>query len=145
MTDAPHLTDAQLGELADGTAAGAEGERAALHAERCDDCRQALAETRELLRLARLSRGDVRAPAELWPLVAASTIHAGRLRREALRALRVPLLVAALALVAATALVTAAVTRQAMRPPPVAVPEPPTPPKPPAPPPAPAPPAPPAG
>ena len=52
------------------------------------------------------------APPELWPLVAASTVHAGRLRRRVLRSLRWVLLLAAVALVTATALVTAFVVRR---------------------------------
>jgi hypothetical protein len=51
-------------------------------------------------------RGSIKAPPELWPLVAATTIHRRAVRRQVLRSMRGPLLVGALVLVAATALVT---------------------------------------
>lgn len=56
-------------------------------------------------------RGAVTAPPELWPLVAAATIHRRAVRRQVLRSMRGPLLVGALLLVAATALVTWRVAR----------------------------------
>ena len=121
----PHLTDAQLGELADGSLAGAERERAAQHAEACARCGTALHETRALLVLAREARDGTPAPPELWPLVAASTVHVARVRRQVLRSMRGVLLVAALALVAATAAVTIFVVRQLQ--PPTQPPQPPQP------------------
>jgi len=126
-----HLTDAQLGELADGSLADAERERAVQHAEACARCRTALHETRALLVLAREARGGTPAPPELWPLVAASTMHAARVRRQVLRSMRGVLLVGALALVAATAAVTIFVVRQLQ--PPTQPPQPTQPSQPPAP------------
>ena len=108
----PHLTDEQLDDYVDGVMAGAEREHAAQHAEACARCGTALHETRALLVLAREARGGTPAPPELWALVAASTVHLARVRRQVLRSMRGVLLVAALALVAATAAVTTFVVRQ---------------------------------
>jgi hypothetical protein len=53
----------------------------------------------------------VPAPPELWTRVAALTVHEAATRKQVLRSLRGPLLLAAVALVAATATVTATVVR----------------------------------
>jgi hypothetical protein len=58
----------------------------------------------------------VSAPAELWPLVAASTIHVAEVRRRVLASMRGVLLAGAIALVAATALVTWKIARWTMAP-----------------------------
>ena len=106
----PHLDAARLDALADESLAdGAERDDAARHVAGCAACRAELAAAREVLALARAARGGVPAPPELWPLVAASTVHAARLRRRTLRALRGVLVLGGLALVLATAAVTALV------------------------------------
>lgn len=70
----------------------------------------------ELLALVQAPREPITAPPELWPLVAASTIHLRAVRRQVLRSMRGVLLMAALALAAASALVTWRVARWAMTP-----------------------------
>lgn len=60
----------------------------------------------ELVALVRAQRTDVTAPAELWPLVAASTIHVRAVRRQVLRSMRGLLLLVAVVLVGATAFLT---------------------------------------
>jgi hypothetical protein len=116
-----HLTEAQLSELVDGTLEEAERASAAWHLDMCEDCRRELAEARALLVLSQQARRALTAPPELWPLVAASTIHAARMRRRVLRSLRPVLLGGALALVLGTAAVTAFVVAR-LRPSPAATP-----------------------
>lgn len=60
----------------------------------------------ELAEVTDALRVPVTAPAELWPLVAASTIHLKAVRRRTLRSIRGLLVAAALLLVAATAVLT---------------------------------------
>ena len=102
----PHLTDEQLDDYVDGVMAGAERSSAEAHLARCDRCRRALGDTRELLVLAQRERAPVAAPAELWPLVASSTIHLAAVRRAVIRSMRGMLVAGALAIAAATAVVT---------------------------------------
>ena len=106
-----HLGEQQLDDYADGVLAGAERAIAERHLAACDTCRRAADETRAVLAWATGERAAVRAPAELWPLVASRTIHLAEVRRAVLRSMRGLLLVGAIVLVAATALVTWKVAR----------------------------------
>ena len=101
-----HLGEQQLDDYADGVLADAERAIAERHLAACDTCRRAVNETRAVLAWATGERAAVRAPAELWPLVASRTIHLAEVRRAVLRSMRGLLLVGAIVLVAATALVT---------------------------------------
>ena len=106
-----HLTDAHVSDYADGlvdVAATSEIER---HLASCARCRAELEETHTVVAMAQRMRTGVKAPSELWPLVAASTIHLAAVRRQALASLRGVLIIGALALVAATAFVTWNVAR----------------------------------
>ena len=106
-----HLTDAQVNEYVDRVmdeAARAEAER---HVASCAECRDAVNETRAVVTTAQRERVSVTAPAELWPMVAASTIHLAAIRRQVLASLRGVLIVGALVLVGATAVVTWKVAR----------------------------------
>jgi predicted anti-sigma-YlaC factor YlaD len=106
-----HLTDAQVNEYVDRVmdeAARAEVEQ---HLASCAGCRDALDETRALVTTAQRERASVTAPPELWPLVAASTIHLAAMRRQVLASMRGTLIAGAIALVAATAIVTWKVAR----------------------------------
>jgi hypothetical protein len=106
-----HLTDAQVNEYVDRVmdeAARAEVEQ---HVASCASCRSAVEETHAVLTTAQRERASVTAPAELWPMVAASTIHLGAVRRQVLASMRGALIVGAIALVAATAVVTWKVAR----------------------------------
>jgi predicted anti-sigma-YlaC factor YlaD len=109
--EAGHLTDAQVNEYVDRVmdeAARAEVER---HVSACAACRDAVDETRAVVTTAQRERASVTAPAELWPMVAASTIHLAAIRRQLLASLRGVLIAGAIALVAATAVVTWKVAR----------------------------------
>ena len=109
--DDVHLTDEQLDDYADGVMDGAVRAISDTHLAACARCRYALDETHALLATATRERAAVTAPAELWPLVAASTIHLAAVRRQVLASLRGVLLAGAIALVAATAVVTWKVAR----------------------------------
>jgi predicted anti-sigma-YlaC factor YlaD len=106
-----HLGEQQLDDYADGVLGHAERAIAERHLAACDTCRRAVDETRAVLAWATGERAAVRAPAELWPLVASRTIHLAEVRRAVLRSMRGLLLVGAIVLVAATALVTWKVAR----------------------------------
>jgi predicted anti-sigma-YlaC factor YlaD len=106
-----HLTDAQVNEYVDRVmdeGARAEVER---HLVSCAACRGALEETRTVVTTAQRERAKVTAPPELWPMVAASTIHLAAVRRQVLASMRGALIAGAIALVAATAVVTWKVAR----------------------------------
>ena len=109
--DSAHLGEQQLDDYADGVLGDAERAIAERHLAACDTCRRAADETRAVLAWATGERAAVRAPAELWPLVASRTIHLAEVRRAVLRSMRGLLLVGAIVLVAATALVTWKVAR----------------------------------
>jgi predicted anti-sigma-YlaC factor YlaD len=104
--DAVHLTDEQLDDFADGAMDDSARASAEAHLAACARCRHAVDETRALLATATRERAAVTAPEELWPLVASSTIHLARVRRQVLASMRGVLIAGAIALVAATAVVT---------------------------------------
>jgi hypothetical protein len=68
-------------------------------------------ETRDVVTTAQRERVRATAPPELWPMVAASTIHLAAMRRQVLASLRGALIAGAIALVAATAVVTWKIAR----------------------------------
>jgi anti-sigma factor RsiW len=109
--ESTHLGERQLDDYADGVLGDAERALAERHLATCDTCRRAADETRAVLAWATGERAAVRAPAELWPLVASRTIHLAEVRRAVLRSMRGLLLVGAIVLVAATALLTWKVAR----------------------------------
>ena len=109
--DDVHLTDEQLDDYVDDEMDGAARASADAHLATCARCRHALDETHALLATATRERAAVTAPAELWPLVASSTIHLSAVRRQVLASMRGVLLAGAIALVAATAVVTWKVAR----------------------------------
>jgi hypothetical protein len=101
-----HLTDAQLDDYAEAAMSDAERSIAEQHLAGCARCRHAVDETRTVLEWATRERVAVTAPAELWPLVASSTIHLAAMRRRVLASMRGMLVIGAITLIAATALVT---------------------------------------
>ena len=106
-----HLTEAQVNEYVDRVmdeAARAEVER---HLASCVQCRAAVDETRAVVTTAQREGASVTAPAELWPMVAASTIHLAAMRRQVIASLRGVLITGAIVLAAATAFVTWKVAR----------------------------------
>ena len=106
-----HLTEARVSDYADGVLDAATRADVERHLASCPDCRDAVRETRAVVALAQRSRLDVSAPAELWPLVASSTIHLATVRRQVLASMRGVLMLVAIALVAATAVITWNVAR----------------------------------
>jgi len=106
-----HLTDAQVNEYVDRVMDEAARAEAEPHVASCAECRDAVNETRAVVTTAQRERVSVTAPAELWPMVAASTIHLAAIRRQVLASLRGVLIVGALVLVGATAVVTWKVAR----------------------------------
>jgi predicted anti-sigma-YlaC factor YlaD len=106
-----HLTDAQVNEYVDRVMDEAARAEAEEHLASCASCRGAVVETRALVTTAQRERASVTAPAELWPMIAASTIHLAAIRRQVLASLRGVLIAGAIVLVAATAVVTWKVAR----------------------------------
>jgi len=106
-----HLSDEQLDDYADGAMTDAERAAAERQLAACERCRRAVGDTRELLAWATRERQAVTAPAELWPLVAASTIHLGAVRRRVLASMRGLLVIGAITLIVATAMITWRVAR----------------------------------
>ncbi|HEU4722928.1 MAG TPA: zf-HC2 domain-containing protein [Gemmatimonadaceae bacterium] len=111
-----HLTDTQLDDYADGVLGAAERVMADRHLAVCEACRRAVDETGAVLAWATSERAAVRAPAELWPLVASQTVHLAEVRRAVIRSMRGVLVAGAIALAAATAVVTWKVARWTMKP-----------------------------
>ena len=101
-----HLTEEQLDDYADGVMTDGALASAEAHLSVCEQCRRAVNDTRELLAWAMHERAPVTAPAELWPLVASSTIHLAEVRRAVLRSMRGLLIAGGLTIAAATAVVT---------------------------------------
>ena len=139
---ARHLTGGEVDDLVDGAADAPGHAAAAAHAAGCERCRGEVDAARALLAAARALPRGVPAPPELWPLVAAATLHERAVRRRVLRSMRWPLLLFVVALVVGTAAVTAAVLTRPRAAVVGAGPVAPPPPQPPAPPPPPAPPRP---
>jgi predicted anti-sigma-YlaC factor YlaD len=101
-----HLTEAQVNEYVDRVMDEAARAEVQEHLASCASCRDAVDETRAVVTTAQRERASVSAPPELWPMVAASTIHLAAIRRQVLASMRGTLIAAAIALVAATAVVT---------------------------------------
>ena len=106
-----HLTDEQLDDYVDGAMSDAQRASVDTHLASCERCRHAIDATRALLATATRERAAVTAPAELWPLVASSTIHLAAVRRQVLASMRGLLIAGALAVAAATAVITWQVAR----------------------------------
>ena len=106
-----HLTDAQLDDYVDGALSDSERAFAEEHLASCERCRRAVGDTRELIATAQRQRVPVAAPAELWPLIASSTIHLAAVRRQVLASMRGLLVTGAIAIAAATAVITWQVAR----------------------------------
>jgi predicted anti-sigma-YlaC factor YlaD len=101
-----HLTDAVASDYVDGVLDAALRPDVERHLASCIRCRGVVEETRAVVTTAQRERASVTAPPELWPMVAASTIHLAAIRRQVLASMRGTLIAGAIALVAATAVVT---------------------------------------
>ena len=106
-----HLTDEQLDDYADGAMSDEQRASTEAHLAGCERCRRAVGDTRELIAIAQRQRVSVTAPAELWPLVASSTIHLAAMRRQVLASMRGLLIGGAIVLATATAVITWQVAR----------------------------------
>jgi predicted anti-sigma-YlaC factor YlaD len=109
--DSMHLSEEQLDDYVDGAMRTTERASAQRHLDECERCRRAIGDTREVLAWATREQASVTAPAELWPLVASSTIHLAEVRRAVLRSMRGLLMAGAITIAAATAVVTWKVAR----------------------------------
>ena len=101
-----HLSDEQLDDYVDGAMTDAQRASVEAHLASCERCRHAIDATRVMLATATRERAAITAPAELWPLVASSTIHLAAVRRQVLASMRGLLITGAIALVGATAVIT---------------------------------------
>jgi len=113
-----HLDDATLNDLADGRLGASDRAAADTHLTRCEECRAALDSVRQVIALGRTDEAraaapllTVQPPPELWPVVAATTLHERLVRRHVLRSMRGTLAVAAVALVATSSAATVGVMR----------------------------------
>jgi predicted anti-sigma-YlaC factor YlaD len=111
MSEELHLTDAEVDDYAEGALESAARASVERHLASCARCRSVVEKTHAVVVWARRDRAIVTAPAELWPLVASSTIHLAAVRRQVIASMRGLLLAGAIALVAATAMVTWKVAR----------------------------------
>ena len=102
-----HISDDRLDDLVDGLLDSAARDEVAVHLRECAACSARLDELRTLLTRSAEMRRPVGPPAELWPLVVASTSAWPRVRRQVLRSLNVPLTAAALVLVVLSSTMTA--------------------------------------
>jgi hypothetical protein len=115
LASSPHLTDDRLDDYADGLLDAPDHEAASAHLAACAGCAARLEELRTFLALSAAARRQVEPPAELWPLVVASTVARPRMRRLVLRSIRAPLAVWAAVLVLLSSVTTAwVVTRVAL-------------------------------
>ena len=117
-TGGAHLDDATLNDLADGRLRAADRAAADTHLTGCAECRVELEAVRQVIALGRTDEAraaapllTVEPPPELWPVVAATTMHERLVRRHVLRSMRGGLLVGGLALVAASSAATVGVMR----------------------------------
>jgi len=108
MTDPPrwppdHPTDAALNDLLDGRLPLDSRTQVEAHLGGCARCQADYDALAAVVTLGARMRGLGTVPPDVWPQVAAATIHARAVRRHVLRSLRLPLVVGGLALAAASA------------------------------------------
>lgn len=101
-----HPDDALLHDFVDGRLADDDRESVAFHLLDCPRCQAIVAATEELIDTGRESRREASAPADLWPLVAATTIHERVVRKHVLKSVRRELAIAAIVLVMLSSLGT---------------------------------------
>jgi hypothetical protein len=103
----PHPADDALDDFVDDVLDDASRETTRAHLAQCTSCAARLAELRALLALSAAERRPVEPPAELWPLVVASTVARPQLQRQLLRSMRAPLAAAAFAVIVLSSATTA--------------------------------------
>jgi hypothetical protein len=109
----PHLADHRLDDYVDGLLDAPTHAAARAHLAACSSCAARHEELRSLLAHSAAARRPIEPPAELWPLVVASTVEQPRLRRQLLRSLRAPLAIAACVLVLLSSVTTAWIVTRA--------------------------------
>jgi len=110
-----HLPPDVLGDLLDRRLTPEAAARAAAHLDACAACRAERDALAQVIALGAHARSRTPVPADVWPMVAAATIHEGEVRRRLLRRMRGPLLLAALALCVVSAWLGALVGRELER------------------------------
>lgn len=83
-----HPSDERLHDFVDGKLRGADRDAVATHLMDCERCQTIVSATEDLIADGRAVREDGTAPADLWPLVAATTIHDRIVRRHVLRSIK---------------------------------------------------------
>lgn len=110
-----HPGDELLHDFVDGRLTDTERDAVAHHLLDCPRCQTIVAATEELIDTGRAAREEGAAPAELWPLVAATTIHERVVKRHVLRSVRRELAFAAAVLILLSGAAGAFGMRIAMR------------------------------
>lgn len=110
-----HPDDALLHDFVDGRLADEERDSVAFHLLDCPRCQAIVAATEELIDTGRSATRDASAPADLWPLVAATTIHERAVKRHVLKSMRKELGIAAAVLMLLSGAAGAFGMRIAMR------------------------------
>jgi hypothetical protein len=110
-----HPNDELLHDFVDGRLDEIDRDAIALHLLDCPRCQTIVAATEELIDTGRAAREERAAPADLWPLVAATTIHERVVKRHVLRSVRRELAFAAAVLILLSGAAGAFGMRIAMR------------------------------
>lgn len=110
-----HPSDELLHDFVDGRLDEIDRDAVALHLLDCRRCQTIVAATEELIDIGRAAREERSAPADLWPLVAATTIHERTVKRHVLRSVRWELAIAAAVLILLSGAAGAFGMRIAMR------------------------------
>lgn len=110
-----HPSDEQLHDFVDGRLSDEDRAAVAFHLLDCSRCQTIVAATEELIDTGRSARAESAAPADLWPLVAATTIHERMVKRHVLRGMRRELGIAAAVLMLLSGAAGAFGARIAMR------------------------------
>lgn len=110
-----HPDDELLHDFVDGRLDEIDRDAIALHLLDCPRCQTIVAATEELIDTGRAAREERAAPADLWPLVAATTIHERVVKRHVLRSVRRELAFAAAVLILLSGAAGAFGMRIAMR------------------------------
>ena len=108
-----HPAEERLNDWVDGLLEPAAGADVEAHVSACPVCRATVDRLHALLAMAAQLPDSIDPPAGTWEAIAARTVDMGRLRREVLRSLRIPLAAAALVLVTLGAGATALLMRSA--------------------------------
>lgn len=110
-----HPDDTLLHDFVDGRLTDGDRDAIAFHLLDCQRCQTIVAATEELIETGRSARPQSAAPADLWPLVAATTIHERTVRRHVLRSVRRELTIAAIVLMLLSGAAGALGMRMALR------------------------------